>query len=125
MTSKEIKELREKIDATQTEFARALGVSFSTISRWENDEAQPSDIQEEQLIALKQILDDKKATIDKKKMKKMLTLMGIGGVIATAIIAGFTISTPMGASITSLLKAKGKLLDLFKRNEKDETKERN
>ena len=122
MTSKEIKELREKIDATQTEFARALGVSFSTISRWENDEAQPSDIQEEQLIALKQILDDKKATIDKKKMKKMLTLMGIGGVIASAVIAGFTISTALGASISSLLKAKGKLLDLFKKNGTDETK---
>ncbi len=122
VTPKEIKELREKIDATQAEFARALGVSFSTISRWENDEAQPSDTQEEQLDALKQILDNKKANIDKKKMKKMLTLMGIGGVIATAIIAGFTISSPLGASITSLLKAKGKLLDLFKKNGKDEVK---
>ncbi|HHT9109743.1 MAG TPA: helix-turn-helix domain-containing protein [Candidatus Brocadiaceae bacterium] len=122
VTPKEIKELREKIDATQAEFARALGVSFSTISRWENDEAQPSDTQEEQLDALKQILDNKKANIDKKKMKKMLTLMGIGGVIATAIIAGFTISSPLGASITSLLKAKGKLLDLFKKNGKDEIK---
>lgn len=105
----------------QTELAKALGVSFSTISRWENDEAQPSDTQEEQLVALKQIVEDKKISIDKKKMKKMLTMMGIGGVIATAIIAGFTISNPMGASISSLLRAKGKLLYLFKKNGKDGT----
>ena len=119
LTSKEIKELREKIDATQAELASAVGVSFSTISRWENNQAQPSDTQEEQLIALKQIMEDKKTTIDKRKIKKMLTMMGIGGVIATAIIAGFTISTPLGASITSLLLAKGKLLDLFKKNGND------
>ena len=72
VTPKEIKELREKIDATQAEFARALGVSFSTISRWENDEAQPSDTQEEQLDALKQILEDKKANIDKKGLRVLV-----------------------------------------------------
>lgn len=117
ISSKEIKELREKLGATQSEFAKALGVSFSTVSRWESGQAEPTDTQEEQLDALKQLLENK--DIDERKLKKMLGLMGISGVIATAIIAGFTVSTPWGAAITSLLKKSthaGKILDLFKKN---------
>lgn len=123
MTSKEIKELREKLGATQGEFAKAIGVSFSTISRWENDLAQPDDVQEEQLFALKQLIENKEVEIDRKKLKKMLTLMGIGGVIATAAIAGFTISSPLGATISSLVKksAAGKLMDLFKQKAEGES----
>lgn len=123
MTSKEIKELREKLGATQGEFAKAIGVSFSTISRWENDLAQPDDVQEEQLFALKQLIENKEVEIDRKKLKKMLTLMGIGGVIATAAIAGFTISSPLGAAISSLVKksAAGKLMDLFKQKAEGES----
>ncbi|GAB60958.1 MAG: helix-turn-helix domain-containing protein [Candidatus Jettenia sp.] len=119
ISSKEIKELREKLGATQTEFAKALGISFSTVSRWESGQAQPTDTQEEQLDALKQLLENQ--DIDERKLKKMLGLMGIGGVIATAIIAGFTISTPWGAAMTSLIKKSthaGKILDLFKKNKK-------
>lgn len=117
ISSKEIKELREKLGATQSEFAKALGVSFSTVSRWESGQAEPTDTQEEQLDALKQLLENK--DIDERKLKKMLGLMGISGVIATAIIAGFTVSTPWGAAITSLLKKSahaGKIFDLFKKN---------
>ena len=121
ISSKEIKELREKMGATQSEFAKALGVSFSTVSRWESDKAQPADTQEEQLIALKQLIENKEVAIDVKKLKKMLGLMGIGGVIAIAIAAGLSISNPLGAAISSLIKgssARGKLLDLFKKNKK-------
>ncbi len=116
--SKEIKVLREKLGATQSEFAKALGISFSTVSRWEGGLAEPDDTQEEQLVALKQLLENKEIAVDSRKMKKMLSLMGIGGVIATAAIAGFTISSPLGAAISSLVKgsATGKLMDLFKKN---------
>lgn len=31
-----VKELREKLLFTQTEFAKLLGVSFATVNRWEN-----------------------------------------------------------------------------------------
>lgn len=118
--SKEIKELREKLGATQAELAKALGISFSTVSRWESGLAEPDDTQEEQLVALKQLLENKEIAVDSRKMKKMLSLMGIGGVIATAAIAGFTISNPLGAAISSLVKgsATGKLMDLFKKNKK-------
>ncbi len=118
ITAKEIRELREKLGATQGEFAKALGISFSTISRWENDLAQPDDTQEEQLVALKQLIESKEVEIDRKKLKKMLTLMGIGGVIAIAIAAGVSISNPLGASISSFIgrnKTVNELLHLFKK----------
>ena len=117
--SKEIKELREKLGATQSELAKALGISFSTVSRWESGISQPDDTQEEQIIALMQLVENK--DVDERKLKKMLGLMGIGGVIATAIIAGFAITNPWGAAITSLIKKSsntGKILDLFKKNKK-------
>ena len=115
--SKEIKELREKLGATQAELAKALGISFSTVSRWGKRAWEPDDTQEEQLVALKQLLENKEIAVDSRKMKKMLSLMGIGGVIATAAIAGFTISSPLGAAISALVKgsATGKLMDLFKK----------
>lgn len=118
--SKEIKELREKLGATQAELAKALGISFSTVSRWESGLAEPDDTQEEQLVALKQLLENKEIAIDAKKLKKMLGMMGIGAVITTAIIAGFTISSPWGAALSSLIKSTttGKLMDLFKKNKK-------
>ncbi|MBM4054343.1 MAG: helix-turn-helix domain-containing protein [Planctomycetes bacterium] len=122
ITAKEIRELREKLGATQGEFAKALGISFSTISRWENDLAHPDDTQEEQLLALKQLIESKEVEIDRKKLKKMLTLMGIGGVIAIAIAAGVSISNPLGAAISSFIgrnKTVHGLLNLFKKNKKE------
>lgn len=122
ITSEEIRKLREKIGATQGDFAKALGISFSTVSRWESGKSEPTDIQEEQLIALKQLIDDQKIKIDKKKIRKLLTLMGIGGVIATATIAGLKISNPLGAAISSVIgktSTTGALLNIFKKNEKN------
>jgi len=120
ISAKEIRELREKLGATQGEFAKMLGISFSTISRWENDLAQPDDTQDEQLFALKQLIGSKEVDIDRKKLKKMLTLMGIGGVIAIAIAAGVSISNPLGAAISSLIgkkKTVNGLLNLFRKKE--------
>jgi len=37
-----IKEIRRKCLMNQTEFADALGVSFSTVNRWENNKAIPN-----------------------------------------------------------------------------------
>lgn len=39
---KRIKELREKMQMTQEQFAKVLGVSFSTINRWENEAHEPT-----------------------------------------------------------------------------------
>ena len=41
-TSKFIKELRFRLGMTQEQFAMELGVTISTIQRWENEITQPS-----------------------------------------------------------------------------------
>ena len=40
--SSEIKDIRIKCLLNQTEFADAIGVSFSTVNRWENEKAIPN-----------------------------------------------------------------------------------
>ncbi|MDD4243028.1 MAG: helix-turn-helix transcriptional regulator [Bacilli bacterium] len=37
-----IKELRNKLFLTQTEFATLIGVSYETVNRWENEKNEPS-----------------------------------------------------------------------------------
>ena len=37
-----IKELRKKMNLSQEEFAKVLGVSFSSINRWENGHHEPT-----------------------------------------------------------------------------------
>lgn len=40
--STEIKDIRRKCLLNQTEFAKVIGVSFSTVNRWENGKATPN-----------------------------------------------------------------------------------
>ena len=40
--SSEIKDIRRNCLLNQTEFADAIGVSFSTVNRWENEKAIPN-----------------------------------------------------------------------------------
>ncbi len=37
-----IKELREKMTLSQTEFAQVLGVSFASVNRWETGKHEPT-----------------------------------------------------------------------------------
>ena len=39
---KSIKELREKMILSQTEFAKELDVSFASVNRWENGQFEPT-----------------------------------------------------------------------------------
>jgi transcriptional regulator with XRE-family HTH domain len=41
-TSKMIRRLRAAFGLTQEQFAAKIGVTFSTINRWENDKGKPS-----------------------------------------------------------------------------------
>ena len=47
-----IKTIRQALGFTQEELAKALNVSFSTVNRWENGRALPSDIAQSALFAL-------------------------------------------------------------------------
>ena len=40
--SNEIRDIRRKCLLSQTEFANVIGVSFSTVNRWENKKAIPN-----------------------------------------------------------------------------------
>ena len=39
--SEKVRFVREKLDMSQEDLARALNVSFSTINRWENEKTKP------------------------------------------------------------------------------------
>lgn len=39
-----IKDVRQQMTMSQEQLARALNVSFSTINRWENGKAEPSNL---------------------------------------------------------------------------------
>ncbi len=39
---RKLKEIRKKSLMSQTDFAQELGVSFSTVNRWENNKAVPN-----------------------------------------------------------------------------------
>lgn len=42
--SEKVKLARKKLNMTQAELASALGVSFATINRWENNQVTPSSL---------------------------------------------------------------------------------
>lgn len=42
MTAEEIKSLRDRLGLTQKELAEAIGVTITTVSRWEMGIARPS-----------------------------------------------------------------------------------
>ena len=61
-----IRELRVAIGLTQEEFARELGVSFTTVSRWENGHGTPSPLPQRRLQELLDRVHARKATAIRK-----------------------------------------------------------
>lgn len=43
-----VKALREQLDISQEDLAKALGVSFATVNRWENNKTKPSTLAKNQ-----------------------------------------------------------------------------
>src|SRR2546422_791506 len=58
MTGEEIKKIRIGLGFSQVEFARALGVSFTTVNRWENGKAEP---QSDRLARIQELAASKEA----------------------------------------------------------------
>ncbi|MDZ7583022.1 MAG: helix-turn-helix transcriptional regulator [Deltaproteobacteria bacterium] len=54
-----VRELRERTGLTQEKFAAKLGVTFPTISRWENGRAKPSPLALKQVEELLRSLGDR------------------------------------------------------------------
>jgi len=54
-----IKRLRYKLNLTQEQFAAKVGVTFSTVNRWENGKGNPSPLAMRQIRDLQQQTDSK------------------------------------------------------------------
>ena len=52
--SKIVKELRTEMRLTQEQFAAKIGVTFSTVNRWENGKGKPSPLAMKQIEELYQ-----------------------------------------------------------------------
>lgn len=57
--AKMIKDLRAKLGLTQEQFAAKVGVTFSTVNRWENGRGTPSPLATRRIIELTQMLEGK------------------------------------------------------------------
>lgn len=51
-TPEKIKALRKHLRFSQEELAKKLGVSFTSVNRWENGQAKPSKLAKKQIEAL-------------------------------------------------------------------------
>jgi len=51
-TGTRIRELRVKLDMTQEEFAHSLGITVSTVNRWENGHSEPSKLARASIVGL-------------------------------------------------------------------------
>lgn len=52
MDPKRIREIRQGLRVTQEDFAHMVGVTFSTVNRWENGKSKPNRIAQRILIGL-------------------------------------------------------------------------
>ena len=58
--SKKIKELRTALGLTQEQFAAKVGVTFTTVNRWENNKAKPSPLASQKIEKLQNELKQNK-----------------------------------------------------------------
>jgi putative transcriptional regulator len=52
-----IRELRQRLDLTQEQFAQRVGVTYSTVNHWENGKRTPQPFLVQRLLELKRELD--------------------------------------------------------------------
>ncbi len=107
MKSKEIKNIRQNIlKLTQEEFSQLLSVSTKTISRWESGESEPTGLSLQNLLKLKEVVDDKDSL---KALKNILTgSIGIAlGSMILGPLAGITAisATIAGPRVLKLLRS--------------------
>ncbi len=78
-----VRAIRDRLQATQTQLAKRIGVSFATVNRWENGQSRPT------RLAWQQILD----------------LENQGGAAATARTAPSPTSAPPSRDLEAALQA--------------------
>lgn len=48
----DIRQIRKKLNLTQEQLAQKLGVSWTTVNRWENNKTKPSNLAQKQIERL-------------------------------------------------------------------------
>ena len=62
-----VKELRERLRLTQEQFAQKVGVTYSTVNRWENGKRSPQPFLVRRLLELKREVDEQDDRPSRKK----------------------------------------------------------
>lgn len=65
---KHLKSIRQQLGLSQEEFAQKLGVSFTSVNRWENGQTKPSKLARRQIEALCKKLNCKMAAFIGKEI---------------------------------------------------------
>jgi len=65
-----IRELRQRLELTQEQFAQKVGVTYSTVNHWENGKRVPLPFLVKRLVELKEELDSQDAKPPRKKSPK-------------------------------------------------------
>jgi DNA-binding transcriptional regulator YiaG len=65
MDSKDVKELRQSLGLSQSNFASKLGMTITTVNRWENGKCKPSNLAAEKLEKLQSKIKKLNSTIIK------------------------------------------------------------
>ena len=65
-----IRELRQRLDVTQEQFAQKVGVTYSTVNHWENGKRVPLPFLVKRLVEMKAELDAEDAKPPRKKSRK-------------------------------------------------------
>ncbi len=112
MSGAEIKALRKFLGMNQSQFAGALGVSFTTVSRWESEEGRPNDAQMEQIRAIRALRDQK--GVDEAKLRQSLLTLGVIGTLVAAAASGIVVAGTLAGSIAGFMAGK-KLNSLLKK----------
>jgi putative transcriptional regulator len=55
-----IRELRQRLDLTQEQFAQKVGVTYSTVNHWENGKRVPLPFLVKRLVEMKRELDSRR-----------------------------------------------------------------
>jgi putative transcriptional regulator len=65
-----VKELRQRLDLTQEQFAQRVGVTYSTVNHWENGKRMPLPFLVKRLIEMKEELSSRDTRPPAKKTSR-------------------------------------------------------
>ena len=65
-----IRELRQRLNLTQEQFAQRVGVTYSTVNHWENGKRVPLPFLAKRLVEMKEELDSRETKPPRKKTSR-------------------------------------------------------